>query len=141
MTELHSCCRVEDADSVGDPWRAAPASVRAVVFLLDGDDASTRAATEIRQLLGMNALLDVPVLLLASRSASEAGGAGEAHASDEACVHALKRSLQLGDVLAGEGGGRADGRRRGDVELLVLAGEDGGSGCGCALEWLRARVA
>jgi hypothetical protein len=126
---------------VGGSWQAAAASVRAVVFLLDGDDTSAKAATEIRQLLGMSTLLNVPVLLLASSSpiSSEAVGKEETNLAQEK-YDALKRSLSLDDVLTGKGGGRADGQRRGDVELFLSAGEDGCEGCEAALEWLRARV-
>ncbi len=124
---------------MGGPWQAAAASVRAIIFVLDGNDTSTKIVTEIRQLLGMNAFLNVPVLLLASRTASskEAFGKEGADPSHDK-YDELKRSLNLDDVLTG--GGRADERRRGDVELFVLTGEDGCSGSDGALEWLRARV-
>ncbi len=133
---------------MGGPWQAAAASVRAVVFLLDGNDASAKAVAEIRQLLGMNDLLHVPVMLLASRSpgSSEAdgkertsganAGSGTGTALEEE-REALKRSLNLAHVLGGTAGGQR-------VELFVLAGtggEGGLSGCEAALEWLGARVA
>lgn len=155
-----SCCRLEKVDSVGGTWQAAAASVRAVVFVLDsdGDEPSARAVTEIRQLLGMNSLLNVPVLLLASRSAGSsevvgkerpshagaASGTGPAHDARDA----LKRRLDLDHILTGRDGGVAGGQQ---VELFVLAGEEGCEGCEAgtagaddgleaALEWLRARV-
>jgi hypothetical protein len=134
--------RIYDFIEEGSRWPGDLNQVRAIVLVFKSGDVG-KANQQVDAILRMEAVSHVPIVLIASQEDEAAvGGDGDEATAGRGGYEELRASLNLGDLLVGEGASRQaqeEGKRA--VQLFTVRSRTSGrSGWQDAVDWLHARL-